>query len=129
MRRLFPLLVLSTLAAPLAARADGSIVLNARAGLAKPFGEAEKGEKVGKRSPGRFRSRRNLQFRFAKQLLRGRVRALRAGHARLVVSNACSAAESRAPPPTSPSAPSPSTASASSSRAAPGSARRSATSC
>ena len=59
MRRLFPLVVLSALAAPLAARADGSIVLNARAGVAKPFGEADERRKARRRrSPGPSRSRR-----------------------------------------------------------------------
>jgi hypothetical protein len=90
MRRLFPLVVLSALAAPLAAGADGSIVLNARVGVAKPFGEAEKGEKVGEAIAWAFPLQADLQFRFAKQLSAGAYVRYAATRLDSTVSNACS---------------------------------------
>jgi hypothetical protein len=66
-RKLLPLLVLSLLAAPLA-RADGSIALNARAGVAKPFGDASKGDALGDAVEWAFPLQADLQFRFLKQL-------------------------------------------------------------
>jgi hypothetical protein len=70
MRKLFPLLVLSLVAAPLA-RADGSIALSARAGVAKPFGDVAKGEALGDAVDWAFPLQADLQFRFLKQLSAG----------------------------------------------------------
>ena len=119
MRRLFPLVVLSALAAPLAARADGSIVLNARAGVAKPFGEAEKGEKVGDAIAWAFPLQADPPVPLREAALRRGVRALRGDELDSTVSNACSASGVSCSFTTSPSASSPSTASARSSRADP----------
>jgi len=67
MRRSFALLVLSILAAP-AARADGSIALNARAGVAKPFGDLGDGVSLSDSVEWGFPLQADLQFRFTKQL-------------------------------------------------------------
>jgi outer membrane autotransporter protein len=67
MRRPFALLVVSILAAP-AARADGSIALNARAGVAKPFGDFGNGIALADSVEWGFPLQADLQFRFAKQL-------------------------------------------------------------
>jgi hypothetical protein len=67
MRKLFPLFVLSILAAPLA-RADGSIQLGARGGVAKPFGDAADGAALGDLVEWAFPLQADLQFRFLKQL-------------------------------------------------------------
>ncbi len=67
MRRSFALLVLSILAAP-AARADGSIALNARAGVAKPFGDIGDGVSLSDSVEWAFPLQADLQFRFTKQL-------------------------------------------------------------
>ena len=64
MRRLLPLVALSALvAAPLAARADGSIQLGARAGVAKPFGDIGNGQKLGDFVDWAFPLEADLQFR------------------------------------------------------------------
>jgi hypothetical protein len=67
MRKLFPLLVLSVLAAPMA-RADGSVALSARAGVAKPFGDVAKDAPLGDVVDWAFPLQADLQFRFTKQL-------------------------------------------------------------
>ncbi len=64
MRRLLPLVALSALvAAPIAARADGSIQLSARAGVAKPFGDIGNGQKLGDLVDWAFPLQADLQFR------------------------------------------------------------------
>jgi hypothetical protein len=67
MRKLYPLLVLSFLAAPVA-RADGSIQLSARGGVAKPLGDAADGAAIGDFVEWAFPLQADLQFRFLKQL-------------------------------------------------------------
>jgi hypothetical protein len=67
MRKLFPLLLLSIVAAPLA-RADGSIQLSARGGVAKPFGDVGDGAALGDAVDWAFPLQADLQFRFLKQL-------------------------------------------------------------
>lgn len=68
MKRLLTLVVLSALAAPLAARADGSIQLSARAGVAKPFGDIGDGVKLTDSVDWAFPLDAQLQFRILKQL-------------------------------------------------------------
>lgn len=64
MRRLLTLVALSALAAaPLAARADGSIQLGARAGVSKPFGDIGNGQKLGDFVDWAFPLEADLQFR------------------------------------------------------------------
>ncbi len=91
MRKVLPLLVLSALAAPLAAQAEGSVALTARAGIAKPFGEASKGEKLGDAITWAFPLQVDLQFRFAKQLSAGAYFRYAPASLDATVSNACSA--------------------------------------
>lgn len=63
MRRLLTLIALSVVAAPLAARADGSIQLGARAGVAKPSGDIGDGQKLGDFIDWAFPLEADLQFR------------------------------------------------------------------
>jgi hypothetical protein len=67
MRKLVTLVVLTILAAPIA-RADGSIQLSARGGVAKPFGDAADGAPLGDAVEWAFPLQADLQFRFLKQL-------------------------------------------------------------
>lgn len=71
MRRLLTLMVLSVLASPLAARADGSIQLLAAGGVAKPFGDLGNGVKLGDAVDWAFPLDAQLQFRVVKQLAVG----------------------------------------------------------
>jgi hypothetical protein len=68
MRRLFPFLVLLAVAAPAASLADGGIVLNARAGVAKPFGDLEKDSPMSDLVAWEFPLQADLQFRVMRPL-------------------------------------------------------------
>lgn len=70
MRKLLPLLVLSVLAAP-AARADGSIAINLRAGVVKPWGDFQKSRPVSDVENWAFPFQGDLQFRFTRRLQAG----------------------------------------------------------
>lgn len=63
MRRLLTLVALLAAAAPLAARADGSIQLGARAGVAVPSGDLGDGQKLGDYVDWAFPLEADLQFR------------------------------------------------------------------
>ncbi|HEX9307412.1 MAG TPA: autotransporter domain-containing protein [Anaeromyxobacter sp.] len=91
MRKVLPLLVLSALAAPLATRADESVALNARAGIAKPFGETSKGEKLGDSITWAYPLQVDLQLRFAKRFSAGAYVRYAPASLDSTVSNACSA--------------------------------------
>lgn len=71
MRRLLTLITLSVLAAPVAARADGSIQLIAAGGVAKPFGDVANGVKMSDSIEWAFPLDGQLQFRVVKQLAVG----------------------------------------------------------
>jgi outer membrane autotransporter protein len=71
MRTVFSLLVLSVLAAPLSSLADGSIAINGRAGVAKPWGDFAKDEPMSDGLSWGFPLQADLQFRFTKQLSLG----------------------------------------------------------
>jgi hypothetical protein len=71
MRRLLTLVVLSALASPLAARADGSIQIVAAGGAAKPFGDVANGIKMSDELDWTFPLDAQLQFRIVKQLALG----------------------------------------------------------
>lgn len=71
MRRLLTLIVLSTLAAPLAARADGSIQLNARGGFGLPLGSTAGSAKYKDAIAYAIPLQADLQFRMLKQLSLG----------------------------------------------------------
>lgn len=68
MRRLLALVLSSALAAPLAARADGSILLAAKAGVARPFGDIGNGQKLADLVEWAFPLEAQAQLRIAKQL-------------------------------------------------------------
>jgi hypothetical protein len=71
MRRLLTLVLLSVLASPLAARADGSIQIVAAGGVAKPFGDVANGQKMADAIDWAFPLDAQLQFRIVKQLALG----------------------------------------------------------
>src|SRR5690242_5667169 len=71
MRRLLTLFVLSVLASPLAARADGSIQIVAAGGVAKPFGDVANGAKMSDSIDWAFPLDAQLQFRVVKSLAVG----------------------------------------------------------
>ncbi len=71
MRRLLTWVVLSVLAVPVAARADGSIQLDARAGVAKPFGDVGNGDALSDFIGWAFPLEAQLKFRVLKQLAIG----------------------------------------------------------
>jgi hypothetical protein len=71
MKRLLTLFVLSVLAAPLAARADGSIQLNASAAVSKPFGDIGNGAKLSDTVDWAFPLAASVAFRVAKQVAVG----------------------------------------------------------
>ena len=71
MRRLLPLLLGTILAAPLPARAQASIQLDLRAGIAKPFGEITSGAKLGDEISWAFPLQGDLQFRFLRSFSAG----------------------------------------------------------
>jgi hypothetical protein len=71
MRRLLTLVVLSVLASPLAARADGSIQIIAAGGAAKPFGDVANGAKMSDTIEWAFPLDAQLQFRILKPLALG----------------------------------------------------------
>lgn len=71
MRRLLTVVVLSLLASPLAARADGSIQIVAAGGAAKPLGDIGDGVKLGDHVDWAFPLDAQLQFRMLKQLSLG----------------------------------------------------------
>jgi hypothetical protein len=71
MRRLLTLVLLSVLASPLAARADGSIQVIAAGGAAKPFGDIANGIKMADNIEWAFPLDAQLQFRVVKQLALG----------------------------------------------------------
>ena len=71
MKRLLTLFVLSALAAPLAARADGSFQLNASAGVSKPFGDIGDGAKLSDTVNWTFPLAASVAFRVAKQVAVG----------------------------------------------------------
>ncbi len=93
MRRLLGLTLLSLLAAPLAVRADGSIQLTARGGVAKPFGETANGEKLADGVAWAFPLEAQLQFRVTKQLAIGAYGRYAPTTLASDLSNACSAAD------------------------------------
>lgn len=68
MRRLLTLVVLSVLASPLAARADGAISLSASAGVAKAFGDVANGAKLADSVDWAYPLEAQLGFRLMKQL-------------------------------------------------------------
>lgn len=68
MRKLLPLLLLSALAAPLAARADLSMAINFRGGAAKPWGDFAKGAPMSDSLSWGFPLQGDLAFRFTKEL-------------------------------------------------------------
>jgi hypothetical protein len=90
MRRLLALLVLTAGLAPAAARADGKVVLNARAGVAVPFGEIGDGAKLGDLVGWAFPLQADLQFRFWPQLSVGAYGRYAPATLESDVSNACS---------------------------------------
>ena len=71
MRRLLTCVLLSVLALPLTARADGSIQLVARAGVAKSFGDIGNGQQLSDSVSWAFPLEAQLAFRIAKQLALG----------------------------------------------------------
>lgn len=71
MRRLFTVVLLSALAAPVAARGDGSIQLVAAGGAAKPFGDVANGVKMADSIDWAFPLDAQLQFRIVKHLALG----------------------------------------------------------
>jgi hypothetical protein len=68
MKRVLTLIVLSALVAPLAARADGSIQINASAAVAKPFGDIGNGAKLGDTVDWAFPLSASVAFRVSKQV-------------------------------------------------------------
>jgi hypothetical protein len=90
MRKLLALLVLAAVLGPAAARADGKIVLNARAGVAAPLGEIGDGAKLGDLVGWAFPLQADLQFRFWKQLSLGAYGRYAPATLESEVSNACS---------------------------------------
>ena len=92
MRRLLGLTLLSLLAAPLAVRADGSIQLTARGGVAKPFGETANGAKLADGVAWAFPLEAQLQFRVTKQLAIGAYGRYAPTTLASDLSDACSAA-------------------------------------
>lgn len=68
MRRLLTLVLSLALAAPLVARADGGILLVAKGGVARPFGDVGNGQKLVDFVEWAFPLEAQLQFRVAKQL-------------------------------------------------------------
>jgi hypothetical protein len=68
MKRLLTLIVLSALAAPRAARANGSIQLNASAAVAKPFGDIGNGAKLSDTVNWAFPFGASVAYRVAKQV-------------------------------------------------------------
>lgn len=68
MRKLPCLLALSVLAAPLAARADQSIAINFRGGVAKPWGDFAKGAPMSDGVSWAFPLQGDLAFRFTKEI-------------------------------------------------------------
>jgi hypothetical protein len=68
MRRLLALVLSSAVAAPLAARADGSILLAAKAGVARPFGDLGNGQKLADLVEWVFPLEAQAQVRISKQL-------------------------------------------------------------
>jgi len=71
MRRLGLLLAAATLAAPLSARADGSIQIDLGAGIAKPYGQTEGGANLSDAVAWAFPLQADVQFRFLKQFAAG----------------------------------------------------------
>jgi hypothetical protein len=71
MRTLLTCAVLSVLALPLAARAEGSVELGASVGIAKPFGDIGDGLKLGDSIDWAFPLAARLAFRVAKPLAVG----------------------------------------------------------
>ncbi len=71
MRRLLSLILLSVVAAPLGAQADGSIQIVAAGGAAKPFGDRSDGVKLSDDVDWAFPLDGQLQFRIVKQLSLG----------------------------------------------------------
>jgi hypothetical protein len=71
MRRLLVVLALPLAAGPLAARADGKIVLSARAGAAAPYGDIGDGAALGDAVDWAFPLQADLQFRFATRFQAG----------------------------------------------------------
>jgi hypothetical protein len=71
MRKLGLLLLASSLSAPLAARADGSIQLDLGAGIAKPFGQIASGSNVSDSVAWEFPLQADVQFRFLKSFAAG----------------------------------------------------------
>jgi hypothetical protein len=71
MKRLITLFALSVLAAPLAARADGSIQLNASAGVAKPFGDIGNGAKLSDTLDWAFPIAASVSYRVMRELAVG----------------------------------------------------------
>ena len=71
MRTLGLLLLASTLSAPLAARADGSIQLDLGAGIGKPFGQIQSGANASDAVAWEFPLQADVQFRFLKSFAAG----------------------------------------------------------
>jgi hypothetical protein len=71
MRRLGLLLLASTLAAPLATRADGSVQVDLSAGIARPFGQSTSGINLSDGIAWGFPLQADIQFRFLKQFAAG----------------------------------------------------------
>lgn len=68
MRKLLALLAASVLAVPLAASADQQIAINFRGGVAKPWGDASKGDPMSDTVGWAFPLQGDLAFRFTKNI-------------------------------------------------------------